>query len=151
MNGVKPWYKSATVIAAIVTLIAVIAGGFGFEVSDEEQAVAVEQTTTIVAAIGAIIALIGRIRARKQIGKPDGGDQWTPLLLAVLLPLSLLAGGCVSTPEALNADYQRRTALEPVVEFYVAHHPEQAQTWADFMRAWERSWLARGGKVPADE
>ncbi len=64
-----PWWKSKTVIASIVAVLAVIVGYFGYDIGGAEQASIVEDITSLVAVIGSLLAAIFRVTATKQVGK----------------------------------------------------------------------------------
>ena len=68
MNTTKKWYMSKGVWGAVITLIAVIAQLFGYQIDPELQQQAVSQITTIIAGVGGLVALYGRIKAEKKIG-----------------------------------------------------------------------------------
>ena len=65
-----PWFKSKTVIASIITVIAVIAGYFGYDIAGADQASLVENITSAVAVIGSLLAAVFRIFATQKVGKP---------------------------------------------------------------------------------
>jgi len=65
-------------------------------------------------------------------------------LASIVLLLSLLAlSGCAS----VDADQDRLRAVEPVIGEHVERHPEQAETWASFIRNWRKSIEARRGLI----
>lgn len=67
------------------------------------------------------------------------------LIIAALLIMSL---GCTWNKTSVAADKARFNAVfapaGPVEEFKT-NHPDQAQTWDDFKRAWEMSIESREG------
>lgn len=63
----KAPHESKTIIAAVVTLLASILGLMGFTLTPEDQAVIVGIITSLITAAGAIAAIIGRVKATKQI------------------------------------------------------------------------------------
>ncbi len=67
MTDTKRWYQSKTVWGAIVTLLALVAGSFGFKIGVSEQAALIELGPQLVAIAGAVVALFGRLRARAVI------------------------------------------------------------------------------------
>lgn len=68
------------------------------------------------------------------------------MLLAPLAALLVLFSGCqVST----TADEMRLTAVLPAIREYQVNHPEQRQTWEDFVWSWCDSIESRGGRVPS--
>jgi len=73
MNETKPWYQSKTIIGGAVTLAATVAAIFGVEVDEQTQAVIVDQGvaigTAVATVIGGVLAIYGRLKASKGIGK----------------------------------------------------------------------------------
>lgn len=68
MDKTKAWYTSKTVWGAIITLASMAASAAGYSVSDADQQALVEHITGATAALGAVIALFGRLLARDRIG-----------------------------------------------------------------------------------
>ncbi len=69
MNDYKSIWTSTTVWGGIVALLAGIAAIFGVTFTEADQATLTEALLGISSAIGGIVAIWGRIRATKQIGK----------------------------------------------------------------------------------
>ena len=69
MAPVKPWYASRTIWASIVAVLASVAGLVGAEVEPDDAALLTDSIMNVVAAAGAIIAVIGRVVARSRIGR----------------------------------------------------------------------------------
>jgi len=69
MEESKKWFESRTVWAGIVVLIATVAGAFGFELDVTAQGEITEYIMTVVTAVGALVAIVGRVKATKTIGK----------------------------------------------------------------------------------
>lgn len=67
MKGMKAWWQSRGVWGGAITLAAGLAGLFGFDVSADLQAELVDHMVEIVALVGGVFALIGRLRATKKI------------------------------------------------------------------------------------
>lgn len=67
MEDSKPWYTSRTIWASIVTFAALLGGAFGLPVEDGEQQALVDALLQAAAALGALIAIIGRLAARSRI------------------------------------------------------------------------------------
>jgi len=66
MNDEKSWYTSKTVIGAVIAILSLIAGAFGYDVDAAGQ----EQITVAVLGIaGAGMAIYGRVKAVKKITK----------------------------------------------------------------------------------
>lgn len=68
MEATKPWYRSTTIWAAVVAVLATAAGALGMQAEEGELNALVDALTQVVAAAGAIAAVIGRIVARSRIG-----------------------------------------------------------------------------------
>lgn len=68
MTDLKPWWQSKTLWGAIVTLISAALGLAGLDIADSDRAVLVDLLTSLGAATGGVIAIIGRISARNRIG-----------------------------------------------------------------------------------
>lgn len=69
MYDTKSIWASTTVWGGIVALLAGIAAIFGVTISEADQSILTEALLGISSALGGIIAIWGRIRATKQIGK----------------------------------------------------------------------------------
>ena len=67
MEDQKPWYMSKTILASIVTVIALIAGGFNLTIDAQTQGEVVELVSVVVGVIGSVVAIYGRIKASKTI------------------------------------------------------------------------------------
>jgi hypothetical protein len=65
MTDGKPWYTSITIWGLIITGLATLGSVLGYEIGDPSGF-----ATEIVQFVGGGIALYGRIRAVKKIGKP---------------------------------------------------------------------------------
>ncbi len=68
MIGTKKWYESKTIWASIVTVAAAVAGMFGYTIDTDTQNAIISNITSLVAAVGGVIAMWGRIVADKKIG-----------------------------------------------------------------------------------
>lgn len=64
----KPWYRSRTIWASLVTVAAALAALSGIAVSEADQALLTETILQAVTAIGGIVALVGRLVAKSRIG-----------------------------------------------------------------------------------
>ena len=69
MDENKNWYQSKTVWSGIVVLVAVVLGQLGFTVDAATQGEIVDTLLAIITAVAGIVAIVGRIKATKQIGK----------------------------------------------------------------------------------
>lgn len=67
----KKWWMSKGVWGSLIMIVAIVAGYFGVEIDADTQAVMVDQIVALVTAgtalVGAILALIGRIKAKSEI------------------------------------------------------------------------------------
>lgn len=68
MEQAKPWFKSRTIWASLVTVLAALGALFGIKIGAAEQAVLTETILQTVTAIGAIVAIVGRVVAKSRIG-----------------------------------------------------------------------------------
>jgi len=69
MEEGKKWFESRTVWAGIVVLFATAAGAFGFELDVAAQGEITEYIMAVVTAVGALVAIVGRVKATKTIGE----------------------------------------------------------------------------------
>lgn len=118
----KPWWQSRTIIGALVSLLAVLAGAIGLPLTETDQ---VQLTNVLVAlggAAGTLLTILGRIRASRPV---KGGG--VPPLAAFALMAALGLGGPVAcaytaaeTPAqkiyAIQSDYQ---AVQRVATAYL--------------------------------
>ena len=63
----KAWYESTTIWGALVAVAASVVGGLGFTIDASAQSELSEAIVQIVGALGAIIALYGRLTATRVI------------------------------------------------------------------------------------
>jgi len=56
-----PWYKSKRLYAAVLMVVAMMAGLFGWTITEEEQAAMAEILATVGAGIAALLAIISKI------------------------------------------------------------------------------------------
>lgn len=68
MDEAKPWYRSRTIWASLVTVAAALAALSGIAVSEADQALLTETILQAVTAIGGLVALVGRLVAKSRIG-----------------------------------------------------------------------------------
>jgi uncharacterized membrane protein len=67
MQDVKPWYMSKTIIGAVITVLALVAGVFGYGIGAEDQAALADYAVTIGGVVGGLLAIYGRVKASKDI------------------------------------------------------------------------------------
>lgn len=56
-----PWYKSKRLYAAVLMVVAMMAGLFGWTITEEEQAAMAEILATVGTGIAALLAIISKI------------------------------------------------------------------------------------------
>jgi len=69
MDETKVWWQSLTLWGAIITVLAAVAGVFGFVIDIQMQKDIVEYIMVGGSAVGGLMAAYGRIRASKVIVK----------------------------------------------------------------------------------
>jgi len=119
-TDIKPWYLSRTIIGILVSILAKGLAVWGYQISPDLLGDIVTLALTLVSFGGDALAIFGRVRATKAIGRKPG-DGPTPLgigsAMALLLLVGALAGplaACASREAdspaqriyALEADYQ---------------------------------------------
>jgi len=67
MQDVKPWYQSKTIIGAVITVLALVAGVFGYGIGAEDQAALADYAVTLGGVVGGLLAIYGRVKASKDI------------------------------------------------------------------------------------
>ncbi len=67
MEDGKAWYRSRTIWGALVAVFASCANLAGVEISGAEQAGLADDIAALVAALGGILAIVGRIGARRTL------------------------------------------------------------------------------------
>jgi len=68
MTDIKPWWQSKTLWGAIVTLASAALGLAGLDLGDADRQALTELLTSLGAALGGVIAIFGRIKAKDRIG-----------------------------------------------------------------------------------
>ncbi|MCB8836089.1 hypothetical protein [Aurantimonas sp. VKM B-3413] len=68
MDDTKPWYLSRTIWGSVVALAAAGAGIFGYEVDAGTNEALTSALIEGAGAVGAIVAIYGRLAARSTIG-----------------------------------------------------------------------------------
>lgn len=67
MNEAKPWYQSRTVWGGLVAFGAAMAGLLGVDVDAATHEMLALSLTNGAAAIGAVVAILGRLAAQKTL------------------------------------------------------------------------------------
>ncbi|ERS12540.1 hypothetical protein Q673_02700 [Marinobacter sp. EN3] len=65
----KPWWASKTVWGGLVAVIASILAAFGYDIGAADQEAIVGSIVSVVGAVGGLIAVYGRVKASRKIGK----------------------------------------------------------------------------------
>lgn len=68
MNESKSLFASKGVMGGVVAALAGVVGVFGYTITPEDQAALITLIPSIVAIVGGIVAMYGRIKATKKIG-----------------------------------------------------------------------------------
>lgn len=68
MAQTKSWYQSKTIWGGIASALVAIALAFGIVIGEAEQSVIVDALVAGGAAIGAVLAIYGRVKAEGDIG-----------------------------------------------------------------------------------
>jgi hypothetical protein len=69
MEEYKSLLASKTIWGGIIAVGAGLAGIFGYSVSPADQVQAIDALAGIASAVGGVIAIFGRVKATKKIGK----------------------------------------------------------------------------------
>ena len=64
----KAWYQSKTIWGAVVAILGLVAGAFGYGIGAEDQASLIDIMTTTGASLGGLLAIYGRVVSEKGIG-----------------------------------------------------------------------------------
>lgn len=67
MDDTKPWYLSRTVWGALIAIAASVGGAFGIMLGEADQATLTDAILQVVGAIGALVALFGRLSASQTL------------------------------------------------------------------------------------
>lgn len=68
MNDVKGFFASKTIWGGIIAGLGAIGSIFGFDFGAADQAAAIDAVYNIMTAVGALLAIWGRVTATKTIG-----------------------------------------------------------------------------------
>ena len=67
MEDTKKWYMSKSVWGGMIAVAAAVAGAFGFSIGAEEQSILAESAVAVAGIVGAVVAVVGRVKASKKI------------------------------------------------------------------------------------
>jgi hypothetical protein len=154
-------WNSRKAKVALSTIAVIVLAHFGFSREEAEKldlAIAVVGSSLIYGiakedAAEKASAAGGQVNVAEVTNvSPPQNFKGNALLLLLSASLVFLAAGCASSPSAfVEADALRKDAVAPVIAEHAQRHPEQAQTWAYFLRAWERDLAAARGKPATTE
>lgn len=65
----KSWWQSTTIWAGLVTVISFVAGLFGYQIAEGDQQALITTISGAVGGVAGLIAIWGRVKASKTIGK----------------------------------------------------------------------------------
>lgn len=63
----KKWYESKSIWGGLVTLLSIVLGILGYQMSVEEAEAVVLALTGLGATVGTLVGIVGRIKATKEI------------------------------------------------------------------------------------
>ena len=63
----KKWYESKAIWGSVVAVVSLIGGAFGYAVAPEDQELLAVAFSGIGVAVGNVLAIYGRVKARDQI------------------------------------------------------------------------------------
>lgn len=69
MGDTKPFWMSKVVWSGIIIIIASFVNGAGYVMDEITQTEIVELIMTVITGLAGLVAIVGRIRATKMIGK----------------------------------------------------------------------------------
>lgn len=67
MEDTKKWYMSKSVWGGMISVAAAVAGAFGFNIGADEQSILAESAVAVAGIVGAVVAVVGRVKASKKI------------------------------------------------------------------------------------
>lgn len=68
MTDIKPWWQSKTLWGAIVTIASATLGLLGYDLGATDREALTGLLTSLGAALGGLIAIVGRVKAKDRIG-----------------------------------------------------------------------------------
>ncbi|MGJ8570608.1 MAG: hypothetical protein ACSHXI_07905 [Hoeflea sp.] len=68
MTDIKPWWQSRTLWGAIVTIASATLGLLGSDIAETDREALTGLLTSLGAALGGLIAIVGRLKAKNRIG-----------------------------------------------------------------------------------
>ena len=67
MNDTKKWYASKSIWGAFFMIAALLGQALGYNVAEADQAQMVDIFSGVAGSVGAVLAVVGRVRATKTI------------------------------------------------------------------------------------
>lgn len=108
----KPWYQSRSIMGALVSMLAMLAGTLGVAISPELQNEIVTALITLAGVIGTGVSIYGRVKASKPI-KPPSARAGKMMLVAVALG-ALSVGGPVACASYTSMQAEEASAEQTV-------------------------------------
>jgi hypothetical protein len=68
MTDIKPWWQSKTLWGSIVTIVSATLGLLGYDLAETDREALTGLLTSLGAALGGLIAIVGRLKATNRIG-----------------------------------------------------------------------------------
>jgi hypothetical protein len=68
MTDIKPWWQSKTLWGASVTIASATLGLLGYDLAETDREALTGLLTSLGAALGGVIAIVGRFKAKNRIG-----------------------------------------------------------------------------------
>ena len=68
MIDIKPWWQSRTLWGAVVTIVSATLGLLGYDLAEADREALSGALTSLGAALGGLIAIVGRLKATNRIG-----------------------------------------------------------------------------------
>ncbi|PSJ61333.1 hypothetical protein [Pseudaminobacter soli (ex Li et al. 2025)] len=68
MTTNKPWFLSRTIWAALITILAALAGLAGLSIDEADQGLLTDAVLQAITAVAGVVVIIGRLAAKDRIG-----------------------------------------------------------------------------------
>jgi hypothetical protein len=68
MTTNKAWFLSRTIWAALITILAALAGLAGLSINDADQVLLTDTAPQAITAVAGVVAIVGRLAAKDRIG-----------------------------------------------------------------------------------
>lgn len=100
----KPWWRSRTILGAVVSLLAMVAGPLGVDLDAELQSEIVTILLTLGGVVGPVLSVWGRMKARSRIAPPGRGTLGIWVIVTVLAATALGGPSACATHTVAQAD-----------------------------------------------